>query len=70
MGLSESSTEKQIQSASRLFAAADKGCVVGNRLKKFKEKSLLNKLGHYLNSIKLVIIKEIHLFLLSLKRNT
>ncbi|MGM0878752.1 MAG: hypothetical protein ACQEWV_29765 [Bacillota bacterium] len=32
--LSESATEKQIQSANRLFAAADKGCVVGNLLKK------------------------------------
>ncbi|MFP7159378.1 OsmC family protein [Priestia aryabhattai] len=32
--LSESATEKQIQSADRLFAAADKGCAVGNLLKK------------------------------------
>ncbi|MDP9579749.1 UNVERIFIED_ORG: hypothetical protein J2X74_005623 [Bacillus sp. 1751] len=33
MVLSESATEKQIQSANRLFASADKGCVVGNLLK-------------------------------------
>lgn len=32
--LSESATEKQIQSADRLFAVADKGCTIGNLLKK------------------------------------
>lgn len=32
--LSENATEKQIQSADRLFVAADKGCAVGNLLKK------------------------------------
>ena len=34
MVLSENATDKQVQSAERLFAAADKGCVVGNLLKK------------------------------------
>ncbi|MFB9758623.1 hypothetical protein [Ectobacillus funiculus] len=34
MVLSEDATEKQIQIANRLFAAADKGCAVGNLLKK------------------------------------
>ncbi|MDP1421436.1 OsmC family protein [Peribacillus simplex] len=32
--LSENATDKQVQSAERLFVAADKGCVVGNLLKK------------------------------------
>jgi lipoyl-dependent peroxiredoxin len=32
--LSKNATEKQIQIAERLFAAADKGCAVGNLLKK------------------------------------
>ncbi|WP_050182305.1 OsmC family protein [Domibacillus robiginosus] len=32
--LSEGVTEKQIEAANRLFAAADKGCTVGNLLKK------------------------------------
>ncbi|UNT71720.1 OsmC family protein (plasmid) [Bacillus sp. N447-1] len=34
MVLSESATEKHIQVANRLFEAADKGCAVGNLLKK------------------------------------
>ncbi|MBT2624160.1 OsmC family protein [Bacillus sp. ISL-32] len=32
--LSENATEKQIQSANRIFAAADRGCTIGNLLKK------------------------------------
>ncbi|MGK9184781.1 OsmC family protein [Priestia filamentosa] len=32
--LSKNATEKQIQIAERLFATADKGCIVGNLLKK------------------------------------
>ncbi|KMM59964.1 hypothetical protein ACH95_10690 [Bacillus glycinifermentans] len=32
--LSEKATEKQIQSANRIFAAADRGCTIGNLLKK------------------------------------
>lgn len=32
--LAENATEKQIQSANRIFAAADIGCAVGNLLKK------------------------------------
>lgn len=32
--LSEKATEKQTQSANRIFAAADRGCTVGNLLKK------------------------------------
>ncbi|MGM0855364.1 MAG: OsmC family protein [Bacillota bacterium] len=32
--LSENATDKQVQSAERLFVAADRGCVVGNLLKK------------------------------------
>jgi lipoyl-dependent peroxiredoxin len=34
IGLSADATEKQIQSAHRVTEAADKGCVVGNLLKK------------------------------------